>query len=105
MALPVDHPIVDPRTLSSHAVNAGIEEWVAALIRKLDLNIHLWGTLDRGKRLWACMDDCSCLFVVDDGDFLDRFALVTDDGPCPDYQDCPCHALPRRNPAVYPEGD
>ena len=81
---------------------AGIEDWVAELIDALDLNIIRTGTVYGTRSLFACMDDCTCLFTVDDGDFLDRFSLVSDAGSCVFHQECPCHLLPRRNPATYP---
>lgn len=80
-----------------------MEPWVLEIIERLDLNLVRWATMPNGALMWACMDDCSCLFMVDDTDFLDRYTMLTDDGICRDTNECPCHALPRRNPANYPE--
>lgn len=80
-----------------------MERWVLVLIERLDLNIVRWATMPNGRLMWACMDECTCLFIVDDTDYLDRYSMITDDGPCAAYQDCPCHVLPRRNPATNPE--
>lgn len=80
-----------------------MEPWVLEIIERLDLNLIRWATLPNGILIWACMGDCSCLFTVDDTDFLDRYTLLLDDGTCLDTNVCACHALPRRNPANYPE--
>lgn len=49
------------------------------------------------KVFWACNGDCSCMFVIDDDWFIDRYSFVNEDGWC-QGQDCPCHSLPRHDP-------
>lgn len=83
----------------------GMEEWARELIKALDLCFAPWAILPNGSTMWACMDDCcSCLYIIDDTDYLDRYSLSTEDGPsCPSRQECACHSLPPRRPGFDEE--
>lgn len=101
-----------PNTPGTTDTAPTLPDWLQSIVDANDdlLLTHegfLWG-----QPLWACMSgDCTCTFVYSDGQFLDRYSLVTrlDNGTrvwCPDGQDrgCACHSLPSERPGAD-EGD
>ena len=106
-------PGPDPLAGPADVPAAAARSWSAASEQHAELIGRLTGldtiiplSTQWAERLVGC-DDCGCLFVIDDSEYLDRFAVNPDSrGNCSANEDCPCHKLPGELPAgIYEATD
>lgn len=70
-------------------------KWAQEIFEAYGVTVERLGMMR--EPIWGCTEECSCLLVISDGMFIDRYSYMSPDGPCGGL-DCPCHALPRERP-------